>query len=101
MIYSATKDWSNPYVTLLARLNMAPIKTNIDMKVNEEIKRNEVAQLCNYYLFRAPVYDDGTIKLPFRDVDSTTRLFGDVVEATRANHDSAWLNERAYEVWDK
>ena len=38
------------------------------LKVNEEIKRNEVAQLCNYYLFRAPVYDDGTIKLPFRDV---------------------------------
>ena len=99
MIYSATKDWSNPYVTLLARLNMAPIKTEIDMEVNNVIKRSEVAQLCNYYLFRGPVKDDGKIQLPFEDVSSSTNHFGDIVEATRPTHDSAWMDERVNEIY--
>ena len=100
-IYSAQKGWSNPYITLLARLNMVPLSdNNSDLDVNGYIKRAEVAQLCNYYLFRAPVFDNGKIKLPFDDVNSNTYLFGDIVEATRASHDSAWLNERAYEIYD-
>ena len=98
-MYSATKGWSNPYISLLVRLNMTPIsKKNEDLNVNGYIARSEVAQLCNYYLFRAPVFDDGTIKLPFVDVSNNEYLFGDIVEATRPTHDSVWLNERAYEI---
>ena len=76
-------------------------KTNKDLRVNDIITRAEVAQLCNFYLFRAPVLDDGTIKLPFEDVSRNTYLFGDIVEATRPTHDSAWLDEDAHEIWKK
>ena len=101
--YASTTTWVNKYVTLLNRLNLTPHSLfNTDMKVDDKITRAEIAQLCNMYLMRAPVYDDGTITLPFVDTDRfTTYLWGDVVEATRPSHDEYDMTPNSYEIWKK
>ena len=92
---------ANKYVTLLNRLNLTPIsEENPDLDIEGKITRAEVAQLCNLYLMRAPVYDDGKIELPFEDVDKDTELWGDIVEATRPSHESYDLTEDVFEGWD-
>ena len=99
--YAAQNNWANKYVTLLNRLNLTPIsEENPDLDIEEKITRAEVAQLCNLYLMRAPVYDDGKIELPFEDVDKDTELWGDIVEATRPSHEGYDLTEDVFEVWD-
>jgi len=84
---NAKTEWAVPYVTLLARLNMTSASSSEkNLRLEEEITRAEVAQLCNYYLFRAPVkVSTGTVT-NFEDVSRSDKLFGDIVEATREEH---------------
>jgi hypothetical protein len=99
-LYKKAGHWADKYILLLARLNMAPEDIDTMDSLNRKITRAEVAQLCNMYLLRAPVKDDGRIELPFEDVDSSHKLFGDIVEATRPTHNDFRLTEKAYEIWN-
>ena len=79
--------WSNPYVTLLVRLNMTPVsEREMDLRVDDNILRCEVAQLCNYYLFRCPAKMTSRIEMQFIDVYRTHKLVADIVEATYDSH---------------
>ena len=81
------QHWASPYVTLLARLNMTDLtEKNKDLRLDEEITRAEVAQLVNFYLFRAPAEVTSKTKSGFSDVNSKHKLFADIIEATRAAH---------------
>ncbi len=90
VIYKNTSNknhWSNPYVTLLARLNMTNASSKEkDLRVDETITRAEVAQLCNFYLFRAPAKVTSSTNMQFTDVNRSHKLIGDIVEATRESH---------------
>ncbi|MBR6253305.1 MAG: S-layer homology domain-containing protein [Clostridia bacterium] len=99
-LYKKAGHWADKYILLLARLNMAPEDIDTMESLNRKITRAEVAQLCNMYLLRAPVKDDGTIVLPFNDVDSSHKLWGDIIEATRQSHNDFRLTEDAYEIWN-
>ncbi len=79
--------WAIAEVTLLSRLNMTDVATNKNLRLDDEITRAEVAQLCNYYLFRAPAVINSKTKYDFIDVDKNHKLVGDIVEATRAEHE--------------
>ena len=84
---SIAEHWASPYVTLLARLNMTDLtEKNKDLRLDEEITRAEVAQLVNFYLFRAPAEVTSKTKSGFSDVNSKHKLFADIIEATRAAH---------------
>ena len=90
MLYKNSEDqeyWANPYITLLARLNMtsASIKEK-DLRPDDIITRAEVAQLCNYFLFRAPAKVTAKTEVDFEDVSKGHKLVGDIIEATRAAH---------------
>jgi hypothetical protein len=86
-IGNSKATWAVPYLTLLARLNMTSASTSEkDLRVDENITRAEVAQLCNFYLFRAPAKVTSSTTTDFKDVNSSQRLFADIVEATRPEH---------------
>ena len=79
--------WAVPYVTLLVRLNMTSASYNEkDLRIDEAITRAEVAQLCNFYLFRAPAKVSINTTTNFEDVTNSHKLFGDIIEATRPEH---------------
>ena len=79
--------WAVPYVTLLARLNMTSVSSSEkDLRLEDEITRAEVAQLVNFYLFRAPAKVTSSTKTQFSDVSRKHKLFADIVEATRDAH---------------
>lgn len=79
--------WAIPYVTLLTRLNMTPASNGErDLRLEDEITRAEVAQLVNFYLFRAPAKVTASTKIPFIDVSKKHDLFADIIEATRDVH---------------
>ena len=82
-----TEHWASPYVTMLARLNMTDASSkNKDLRLDEPITRAEVAQLVNFYLFRAPAKVSSKTKSGFSDVTKSHKLFADIIEATRAAH---------------
>ena len=54
--------------------------------MDTEITRAEVAQLVNFYLFRAPAEVNSKTKTAFSDVYKNHKLFADIVEATRPAH---------------
>ncbi len=82
-----TEHWASPYVTMLARLNMTDLTSkNKDLRLDEEITRAEVAQLVNFYLFRAPAEVSSKTKSGFSDVTKSHKLFADIIEATRDAH---------------
>lgn len=84
---TVTEHWASPYVTLLARLNMTDLTSkNKDLRLDEYITRAEVAQLVNFYLFRAPAEVSSKTKSGFSDVSKNHKLFADIVEATREAH---------------
>ncbi len=58
-----------------------------DLRLGESVTRAEVAQLCNFYLFRAPAKVTTSTTIDFDDVTGSHRLFGDIVEATREEHE--------------
>jgi hypothetical protein len=79
--------WAIPYVTLLARLNMTSASSKEkDLRIDEVITRAEVAQLCNFFLFRAPAKVTMSTIMDFVDVSKTHALVEDIVEATRVEH---------------
>ena len=84
---SGTNKWAIKNVTLLARLNMTSLDIwNTDLRLSDEITRAEVAQLINFYAYRAPAkVEIGTIT-GFIDVSISHELFGDIIEATRDTH---------------
>jgi hypothetical protein len=86
--YNETKDeWAVPYVTLLYRLNMTEsVKKQDGLRIGEEITRAEVAQLCNFFLFRAPAKVTLLTETNFSDVVKTHTLIADIIEATREEH---------------
>ncbi len=80
--------WALPAVTLLARLNMTDVSSsNKDLRLEDDITRAEVAQLCNFYLFRAPAKITSKVSVEFSDVTRNHKLYGDIVEATREEHE--------------
>lgn len=82
-----TEHWASPYVTMLARLNMTDASSkNKDLRLDAPITRAEVAQLVNFYLFRAPAKVSSKTKSGFSDVTKSHKLFADIIEATRAAH---------------
>ena len=81
------EHWALNYVTLLTRLNMTPVSVkNKDLRLNDEITRAEVAQLINFYAFRAPAKITSSTKVQFSDVSKSHELFADIIEATRDTH---------------
>ena len=84
---SKKNHWAISYVTLLSRLNMTSVRKDKNLRLDDIITRAEVAQLCNYYLFRAPVKVTSSTKTGFTDVSRNHKLFADIVEATRESHD--------------
>ena len=84
---SNKNHWAVSYVTLLTRLNMTSVKNDKNLRLDDTITRAEVAQLCNFYLFRAPVKVTSSTKTSFSDVSRSHKLFADIVEATRDSHD--------------
>jgi len=79
--------WSIPYVTLLTRLNMTSASSSEkDLRLEDEITRAEVAQLVNFYSFRAPAKVTYSTKIPFIDVSRNHDLIEDIIEATREEH---------------
>ena len=84
---SNKNHWAVPYVTLLSRLNMTSVRKDKNLRLDDTITRAEVAQLCNFYLFRAPVKVTSNTKTDFSDVTRSHKLFADIVEATRDTHD--------------
>jgi len=100
-LYKKAKHWSAKYVVFLNRLNLGQDGVGLtDSEMDTYIERCEVAELCNKYLFRSPVYDDGKNDLPFTDVPRSHRLYGHIVEATRPSHNDFRLTEDSYEIWD-
>ena len=90
--------WASNYVTLLVRLNMTPVSSkNKDLRLNDEITRAEVAQLVNFYSFRAPVDTSKSTKTDFIDVSRNHDLFEDIVEATRDTH-TYYITEEGKEL---
>ena len=84
---SVSEHWASPYVTLLSRLNMSGVtEKNKDLRLDVEITRAEVAQLVNFYLFRAPAEVTSKTKSGFSDVKKNHKLFADIIEATRDAH---------------
>ena len=101
VIYKDKSHWSNPYVTLLARLNMTSASSKEkDLRVDAIITRAEVAQLCNFFLFRAPAKVTNSTKMEFEDVSRSHKLIADIVEATRESH-SFTVTEDGKEVASK
>ena len=90
VIYNNVRNrshWANQYVTLLVRLNMTSASQyEKDLRLDETITRAEVAQLCNFYLFRAPAKITTISVTNFSDVLKSHVLVGDIVEATREAH---------------
>ena len=68
-----------------------------DLRVDDIITRAEVAQLCNYFLFRAPAKVTSSTNISFTDVSRSHKLIGDIVEATRESH-SYMVTEDGKEV---
>ena len=62
------------------------IKKQDGLRISDEITRAEVAQLCNFFLFRAPARVTLLTEINFQDVDKTHALIADIVEATRSAH---------------
>ncbi len=90
--------WSVPYATLLARLNMTPLREGMtNLKVSDPITRAEVAQLVNFYLLRAPAKVSSTVSIGFPDVSKRHTLIGDIIEATRKTH-TYEINDEGEEV---
>ena len=58
-----------------------------DLRLEKDITRAEVAQLCNFYLFRAPAKVNSNTKIDFTDVSRSHKLFADIIEATRDEHE--------------
>ena len=58
-----------------------------DLRIDEIITRAEVAQLCNFFLFRAPAKITMSTVMDFVDVSKTHALVEDIVEATRKEHE--------------
>ena len=84
---SVSEHWASPFVTLLARLNMTSVTSKSkDLRLDDKITRAEVAQLVNFYLFRAPAEVDSKTKSGFSDVNKKHKLFADIIEATRDAH---------------
>ena len=96
---STTKThWASNWVTLLVRLNMTPVRTsNKNLGLDEKITRAEVAQLVNFYLLRAPADVSSSTKTRFSDVAKKHKLFADIVEATRPEHNYT-ITLEGYEV---
>ncbi|MBR3281452.1 MAG: S-layer homology domain-containing protein [Clostridia bacterium] len=88
---STTNHWAIPYVTLLVRINMTPVtSSHKDLGLDEEITRAEVAQLVNFFLFRAPA-EEG--KVQFSDVSKNHKLYRDILEATMPAHSYTLTHE--------
>lgn len=81
------EHWALDEVTLLARLNMTPLKEgNKNLRLDETITRAEVAQFMNFFLLRAPADTTSKTKSGFSDVNKNHKLFADIIEATREEH---------------
>ena len=77
---------------------MTPVsEKNKDLRLNEEITRAEVAQLINFYAFRAPNEINAKTKIQFSDVSKKHKLIGDILEATRDEH-SYKITEDGHEI---
>ncbi len=85
--------WALEEVTLLTRLNMTGAKENKDLRLDENITRAEVAQLVNFFTFRAPAETNSRTTSKFTDVNRYHELFGDIIEATRATHDYSYTED--------
>ena len=66
---------------------------NKDLRLDENITRAEVAQLVNFFTFRAPAETNSRTTSKFTDVNRYHELFGDIIEATRATHDYSYTED--------
>ena len=95
---TTNRHWASDWVTLLVRLNMTPVSSsNKNLGLDEKITRAEVAQLVNFYLLRAPADVSSSTKTQFSDVSKKHKLFEDIVEATRAEHNYT-ITKEGYEI---
>lgn len=85
---TVSTHWAIEEVTLLTRLNMTSASKNKDLRLDEGISRAEVAQLVNFYTFRAPAKITSRVTTQFSDVNRNHKLYADIVEATRASHEA-------------
>ena len=76
---------------------MTSVRKERNQRLDDVITRAEVAQLCNFYQFRAPVRVTSSTKTSFSDVSRNHKLYGDIVEATRATHD-VYVDEEGRET---
>ena len=67
---------------------MTDASKNRNLRLDEGISRAEVAQLVNFYTFRAPAEVTSRTTTQFSDVNRRHSLFADIVEATRPAHDA-------------
>ena len=66
---------------------MTDVSTNRNLRLDDGISRAEVAQLVNFYTFRAPAEVNSRTTTQFSDVNRYHKLFADIVEATRPEHE--------------
>lgn len=85
---TVSSHWAIEEVSLLVRLNMTSASKNKDLRLDEGISRAEVAQLVNFYTFRAPAKITSRVTTQFSDVSRNHKLFADIVEATRPSHEA-------------
>lgn len=94
------EHWAIDEVTLLTRLNMTPVSdSNRNLRLDDTITRAEVAQLMNFFLFRAPAEVTSKTKSGFIDVAKKHKLFADIIEATRDAH-TYYITDDTTEVLD-
>jgi len=84
---TVSTHWAIEEVSLLTRLNMTDASKNRNLRLDEGISRAEVAQLVNFYTFRAPAEVTSRTTTQFSDVRRSHQLFADIVEATRPEHE--------------
>ncbi|MBE5821450.1 MAG: S-layer homology domain-containing protein [Clostridiales bacterium] len=94
--YGYDTHWCSKYLAQMIRLNMLPDFTNtIDGNLDVVITRSQTAKLLNTVLFRGPSTDGTagkTLTNTFVDVNSYTKDYEHILEATADSHNSKFTS---------
>lgn len=84
--------WAMPYVSQLTRLNMVGNALKASENPDQIITRAEVAHLMNLAMFRGPS-NTTTYAKNFKDVNSSTQYYTDILEATSDEHSAKFTTD--------